>query len=64
MTPDARYQRAQFWLGEGANGKGVLVNIVQALHGRIAAMALDKLVVDVNYLGRSATTIVAGGSGE
>jgi len=43
LTPDARYQRAQFWLGEGANGKGVLVNIVQALHGRIAAMALDRL---------------------
>lgn len=43
LTPDARYQRAQFWLGEGANGKGALVNIVQALHGRIAAMALDKL---------------------
>ena len=44
LTPDARHQRAQFWLGEGANGKGVLVNIVQALHGRIAAMSLDKLV--------------------
>jgi len=36
LLADARYQRAQFWLGEGANGKGVLANIVQALHGRIA----------------------------
>lgn len=43
LLADARYQKAQFWLGEGANGKGVLANIVQALHGRIAAMALDQL---------------------
>ncbi len=43
LLADARYQRAQFWLGEGANGKGVLANVVQALHGRIAAMALDQL---------------------
>ena len=43
LLADARYQRAQFWLGEGANGKGALANIVQALHGRIAAMALDQL---------------------
>ncbi|MDR6154757.1 putative DNA primase/helicase [Acidovorax delafieldii] len=43
LLADARYQRAQFWLGEGANGKGVLANIVQALHGRIAAIALDQL---------------------
>lgn len=31
------------WLGEGANGKGVLANVVQALHGNIAAVALDAL---------------------
>lgn len=43
LLADARYQRAQFWLGEGANGKGVLANIVQALHGRIAAISLDQL---------------------
>ena len=43
LLADARYQRAQFWLGEGANGKGVLANIVQALHGRVAAMSLDQL---------------------
>lgn len=40
---DARYQAAQLWLGEGANGKGVLANIVQALHGNIAAVSLDAL---------------------
>ncbi len=43
LMADARYQRAQLWLGEGANGKGVLANIVQALHGRTAAVALDQL---------------------
>jgi len=43
LLPDARYQRAQMWLGEGANGKGVLGNIVQALHRRVAAMSLDEL---------------------
>ncbi len=40
---DARYQRAQLWLGEGANGKGVLANVVQALHGNVAAVSLDAL---------------------
>ncbi|MEM5368976.1 phage/plasmid primase, P4 family [Paraburkholderia azotifigens] len=40
---DARFQQAQLWLGEGANGKGVLANIVQALHGNIAAVNLDAL---------------------
>ena len=43
LTADARYQRAQIWLGKGANGKGVLVNIIQALHGCIAAVNLDAL---------------------
>lgn len=43
LMADTRYQHAQFWLGEGANGKGVLANIVQALHGRVAAVALDQL---------------------
>lgn len=43
LTPDARYQRAQLWLGSGANGKGVLANIVQALHGVTAAVSLDAL---------------------
>lgn len=40
---DARFQTAQLWLGEGANGKGVLANIVQALHGNIAAVNLGAL---------------------
>jgi len=43
LIPDARFQRAQLWFGEGANGKGVLANIVQRLHGRVAAISLDAL---------------------
>jgi len=43
FLPDARFQRAQLWLGEGANGKGTLANIIQALHHRTAAVQLDAL---------------------
>lgn len=43
LTSDARHHRAQFWLGSGANGKGVLANVVQALHGATAAVSLDAL---------------------
>ncbi len=43
LLPDAPHQVAQFWIGPGANGKGVLANIVQALHHRVAAVNLDSL---------------------
>lgn len=43
LLPDARFQRAQIWIGSGANGKGALANIVQALHMRTAAVQLDAL---------------------
>ncbi|MGY2491132.1 DNA primase family protein [Cupriavidus sp. CP313] len=43
LLPDARFQRAQIWLGPGANGKGTLANLVQALHERTAAVQLDGL---------------------
>jgi putative DNA primase/helicase len=43
LTSDARYQKAQLWLGSGANGKGVLANIVQKLHENTAAIRLDAL---------------------
>lgn len=43
LLPDTRFQLAQLWLGSGANGKGVLANIVQALHMRTAAVQLDAL---------------------
>lgn len=40
---DARFQRAQLWLGDGANGKGLLSTIVRALHHRWASVSLDEL---------------------
>lgn len=43
LLPDARHQKAQLWLGEGANGKGVLANVVQKLHGIVAAVQLQRL---------------------
>lgn len=41
LLNDTRYQRASLWLGSGANGKGVLSNIVQALHAKVQAIQLD-----------------------
>lgn len=43
FLPDVRFQRAQLWLGEGANGKGLLSAIVRALHHRWVSVALDEL---------------------
>lgn len=43
LLPDCRFQRLQLWLGNGANGKGVLANIVQSLHAKCAAVQLDAL---------------------
>ncbi|TAL76290.1 MAG: DNA primase [Burkholderiaceae bacterium] len=43
LLGDTRFQRAQLWLGTGANGKGVLANIVQALHQLVAAVRLDAM---------------------
>ncbi|ENG0262356.1 MULTISPECIES: DNA primase family protein [Burkholderia] len=43
LIHDARHQRAQIWLGNGANGKGVLANILQKLHAKVAAVSLDNL---------------------
>lgn len=43
LLSDTRFQRAQIWIGSGANGKGTLANLVQALHERTAAVQLDCL---------------------
>lgn len=43
LLHDSRFQRAALWIGSGANGKGVLANILQALHSRTAAVRLDNL---------------------
>lgn len=43
LLPDTRFQKACFFIGDGHNGKGVLMNIVKALHQKTAAMYLDRL---------------------
>lgn len=43
LMNDARYQVAQYWLGSGANGKGVLARILMALHSRAESVQLDAL---------------------
>ena len=57
LIPDARFQRAQFWIGEGANGKGVLSKVVQKLHGSVATASLANLsgfnlagIVDASFV--------------
>jgi putative DNA primase/helicase len=43
LLPDTRFQKACFFIGDGHNGKGVLMRIVKALHQKTAAMLLDRL---------------------
>lgn len=44
LTGDARYQRVMMFYGPGANGKGALSNIIQALHGDgVGAAWLDSM---------------------
>lgn len=43
LLPDTRFQKACFFIGDGHNGKGVLMRIVKALHQKTAAMVLDRL---------------------
>jgi putative DNA primase/helicase len=43
LIKDARFQRAQIWKGSGANGKGVLANVVQALHHKTTASDISDL---------------------
>lgn len=43
LLGDTRYQKAQWWIGSGANGKGTLAHIVSALHHRASSLSLDNL---------------------
>lgn len=43
LLPGTRAQRAALWVGDGANGKGTLARIAQALHQRVASVRLDDL---------------------
>lgn len=43
LTAEAEHQIAHLWLGGGANGKGVASSVLQALHGKVAAIDLTDL---------------------
>lgn len=43
LMHDARFHKAALWIGKGANGKGVLAVVLQALHRNVAAVDLGNL---------------------
>ena len=43
FLPDVRFQVAQMWLGDGSNGKSVLLKILTHCHAKVAAIQLDDL---------------------
>ncbi len=43
LISDTRFQVAQWWFGNGANGKGFLAQIVAALHRKVAAADIEDL---------------------
>ena len=43
LLGDTRFQKAQWWIGSGANGKGTLAQIIAALHQRASALSIDSL---------------------
>ncbi len=43
LLADTRFQFAAVWVGNGSNGKSVLVKLLEALHSKTAAIRLDKM---------------------
>jgi putative DNA primase/helicase len=43
LLPDTRYQKAMVMEGPGSNGKGVITEVVSALHENVAAVNLEKI---------------------
>ncbi|QNP48405.1 hypothetical protein [Diaphorobacter aerolatus] len=43
LTNSIKHQVAQIWEGDGANGKSVLLKLMEKLHNKVAALDLDKL---------------------
>ena len=43
LISDTRFQVAQWWFGNGANGKGFLAQIVSALHRKVSAADIEDL---------------------
>lgn len=43
LLNDTRFQTAQVWVGDGSNGKSVLLKLISELHAKVGAIALDDL---------------------
>lgn len=43
LINDTRFQAAQVWVGDGSNGKSVLLKLISELHAKVGAIALDEL---------------------
>lgn len=43
LLNDTRFQKAQVWVGNGGNGKSVLLKVLSELHARVGSLCLDRL---------------------
>lgn len=43
LLNDVRFQKAQVWVGDGCNGKSVLLKIIEQLHAKVGSIRLDQL---------------------
>ena len=43
LLNDVRFQVAQVWVGNGRNGKSVLLKVMEKLHSKVGSISLDKL---------------------
>lgn len=43
LLNDVRFQKAQVWVGDGGNGKSVLLKILSTLHQKVGSICLDGL---------------------
>lgn len=43
LLSDCRFQRAQWWIGKGSDGKSTLAEIIASLHQKVAALPLGRL---------------------
>lgn len=43
LLNDVRFQVAQVWVGDGCNGKSVLLKIIEQLHAKVGSIRLDQL---------------------
>lgn len=43
LLNDVRFQKAQVWVGDGSNGKSVLLKVISELHAKVGSISLDNL---------------------